>query len=86
MIPRIQGNAIEVDGKWSFEIFFSVLGEERCDHYTFHARYDTKAEALDNLKKTTREIVEMLEVKIDGKVSGKYIDIQTNATRNWDEH
>lgn len=86
MIPRIRGSAIQKDnGKWTFFLLVGMLGSDECDQYDFHFDFDTKEEAIKELQKAAQLACEAVEKKIDGKPSGKFIDMKTNSTRKWDK-
>lgn len=86
MIPRIRGNAIQKEnGKWTFMILVGMLGSDECDEYNFKFDFETKEEALTELRKASQMLCEAVEKKVDGKASGKYIDMKTNQTRRWDK-
>lgn len=86
MIPRIRGSAIKVGKKWSWEMFVGMMGSDEADLYTTKELYKTRKEAVSALRVACRTVCEAIETKVDGKPSGKFIDMKTNATRNWDEN
>ncbi len=93
MIPRIQGKVgqaeepIEMKGKWFFEMWLTTLGGED-DKVSLgqFGPWDDERQAKQELKKAARLACEAMEQRMEGKVSGKYIDMHTNQTRSWDEH
>ena len=94
MIPRIQGKVgqatepPEFKDKWFFEMWLTSLGAGESGR-TFLGQFgpwDTEAQAKTELKIAARVASEAIENEIAGKVSGKYIDMNTNETRSWDEH
>ena len=92
MIPRIRGKVgqayepEEMKGKWFFELWMSELGKED-DSKSFgqFGPWNTEEEAHKELRKAAQLCCEVFEQKMDGKVSGKYIDMQSNLTRPWDK-
>lgn len=86
MIPRIRGSAIQKEnGKWTFFLLVGVMGKEECDEYNFNFDFDTKQEAISELQQAAQVACEAIEKAVDGKPSGKYIDMKTNSTRLWDK-
>lgn len=86
MIPRIRGSAIQKEnGKWTFFLLVGFMGKEECDEYNFNFDFDTKQEAINELQKAAQVACEAIEKAVDGKPSGKYIDMKTNSTRLWDK-
>lgn len=86
MIPRIRGSAIQKDnGKWTFFLFVGFMGQEECDEYNFDFDFETKEDAIEELKRAAQVACEAIEIGFDGEPSGKYIDLKTNSTRKWDK-
>lgn len=93
MIPRIQGRVGQADdgkgkdSKWYFEIYLSELGKPSdMPPIGPFGPYDTEAKAKAELRNACRMACETIETRIDGEPSGKFIDMKTNETRNWDEN
>ena len=92
MIPRIQarvGQASEpadVAGKWFFEMFLSSLGggNEPLSMGQF-GPWDTEEIAHKEMRRACKLACETIEEKMSGQKSGKYIDMKTNETRDWNE-
>lgn len=94
MIPRIRGRVGQADsemcnGKWFFEIYVDLLGEAGGPGVSEPAGtfgpYDSKEEAQIELRRACKIACDAAEEIIDGKPSGKYIDMKTNLTRRWDQ-
>lgn len=86
MIPRIRGSAIQKEnGKWTFFLLVGFMGKDECDEYNFDFDFDSKEQAIEELTKAAKLACEGFELSIDGKPSGKYIDLKTNSTRRWDK-
>lgn len=86
MIPRIRGSAVQKDnGKWTFFLLVGMMGAEECDEYNFDFDFETKEEAIAELKRAAQVACEAVEIGIDGEPSGKYIDLKTNSTLKWDK-
>lgn len=90
MIPRIQGKVgkatepPEVAGKWFFEMWLSELGGARCDSLGLFGPWETEEVAQAELRRASQLACEAIEKAVDGKTSGKYVDIKSNLTRRWD--
>lgn len=86
MIPRIRGSAVQKEnGKWTFFLLVGTLGHDEVDQYDFNFDFDTKEEAIAELQKAAQVACEAIETAVDGKPSGKFIDMKTNSTRRWDK-
>lgn len=92
MIPRIQGRVGEIEsppelaGRFTFEIFFSVIGQGDPEKVFQGPDYATYEEAMRELRQACRAACEKIEMDIDGETSGKFIDMKTNHLRSWDEN
>lgn len=86
MIPRIRGSTVEKEnGKWTFFLLVGFMGVEEADQYNFDFDFNTKEEAIAELLKAAQVASEAFEIAVDGKPSGKFIDMKTNSTRRWDK-
>lgn len=90
MIPRIQGKVgqatepEEMKGKWFFLLKVGALGHGEPEEFGPIGPWDSEEEAHKQLRHACRLLCEMFEKKIDGKVSGQYLDMKTNTMRRWD--
>ena len=90
-IPRFQGSAIEKDGGWSFEFIVSMLGDEEGQLFSSSKIFKTREEAIKNLNLAIQDAIKTLAKELPhlGINSNEYVDMKTNATRQWskkDEH
>lgn len=93
MIPRIRGklgqatDPGEYQGKWFFELWLTELGGGGGDGMSLgqFGPWDSEEIAGEELRKAAQLACEAIEQSMDGKVSGKYIDMKTNEMRSWDE-
>lgn len=91
MIPRFRGKVGQTDDpefkdKWFFTVWLSMMGEGEGREMGTFGPWDTEEIALRELKKCVRHMVETYEKEFTGKISGNYIDMQTNENRSWDEN
>lgn len=92
MIPRIQGRVGEIEsppelaGRFTFEVFLSFMGDGEPQKVFQGPDYATHEEAMKELRNACRICCEKIETDIDGKPSGKFIDMKTNHLRSWDEN
>lgn len=90
--PRIRGRVgqatepSEMAGKWFFEMFITDLGGGEGTSMGQFGPWDDEKSALAELRKACRLACEAIEKEVVGKVSGKFIDMQTNEVRSWDAH
>lgn len=91
VIPRIQGKVgqatepPEVAGKWYFEMWLTSIGGGEGDSLGLFGPWETEEQAKVELRRASQMAVETIEEKMDGKKSGKYIDMKTNSVRRWDK-
>lgn len=93
-IPRIRGRVGQAEeaghehnGKWFFELYFSVLGGGTDDKpLGVFGPYETEQEAKVALKGAAKMACEVVEKDATGTTSGKYLDLRTNEVRPWDEN
>jgi hypothetical protein len=91
-IPRIRGKVgqafepEEMKGKWFFEMWVTPVGGGEGASLGFFGPWDTEEKAKQELQVAARMACETIEKKVMGQVSGKYIDMKTNETMNWDKH
>lgn len=92
MIPRIRGKVgqieepIEDRGKYAFTLWLTTVGGGEGKELGTWGPYPTEAEAKAEMKKTAQVAVEAWEIHSTGSKSGKYIDMQTNELRRWEEN
>ena len=90
MIPRIQGKVgratepEEMNGKYFFELFLNSIGGGEGESMGTFGPWDTEEEAHIELRKAAKLACEAIEKSMDGRPSGKYIDMKTNTVRKWD--
>jgi len=91
-IPRLRarvGTATEPEelkGKFFFEVFLAAPGEGNGQKLGDWGPYDTEKEAHIEMRKTVREMSELIQKEITGKASGRYLDMKTNEFHNWEQH
>lgn len=85
MLPRLQGNAIQAEGGWSWQYFITFMGDGneglRVESTQF---FTTKEDAIADMKKAMQEACNVIQEKLMGRVTGEYIDMKTNDLRRWD--
>lgn len=94
MIPRIRGKIGQVfesedpkyNGKWAFEIWLTDIGAGEGASLGEFGPWETESIAKTELKRVVRLVSDVIEKKLTGKVSGKYVDMHTNEVRPWDEN
>lgn len=91
-IPRIRGRVgqatepPEMAGKWFFEMFLTEMGGGDGESMGQFGPWDDEKTALAELRSACRLACEAIEKRVTGKVSGRFIDMQTNEVRSWDAH
>ncbi len=91
MIPRIQGKVgqatepEEMKGKWFFTMWLTEIGGGEGKSLGDFGPFETEALAKEELNRAAKLACETYEMFMDGKVSGKYIDMKSNTTRRWDK-
>lgn len=93
-VPRIRGSVGVIEtppehkGKFAFSVWITELGGGMPDHESPDfgpiGPYVSESEAKIKLMEFVKIISETIEKKIDGKVSGTYIDMKTNVLKRWD--
>lgn len=89
IIPRIRGKVGQAEdgphaGKWYFEMWLTTIGGDTGDSFGLFGPWESEEEAKKELRRASQLAVEAIEIGMDGKTSGKYIDMQSNTTRFWD--
>jgi hypothetical protein len=81
MMPRFQGNALQDENGWYWDLYVSEFGGgQEADKYTTTDRFTTKDEALKNLMEAIKDCINYIatqnpELNID---KGKIIDLKNN--------
>lgn len=89
MIPRIRGKIGVFNGdsgykgKYFFSLYLSSVGGGDGVLLGEFGPWDTEEIAMKELHSATKLACESIEMKVDGKVSGKYLDMKTNTMREW---
>lgn len=89
MIPRIRGKVgqadapEEVKGKWFFEMWMTEIGGGEGKSLGIFGPFDSEAKAQLELKVAVKFVCDSTEKFLDGRTSGKYIDMKTNEIRKW---
>ena len=92
MIPRIQGKIGTVEdppefaGQFCFQLFLSTMGGGEPESLGQWGPFKTEPEAKRAMMEMTRVACEAIEKSVDGKTSGKYIDMKDNTIKKWDMH
>lgn len=89
--PRICGRAGQISdgppeaiGKWTFEVSMAPFGGGEPEPvFQCGEWWDTKEEALVNLRKAVQIALEVVQEKIAGKATGDYLDLKSNTFRNF---
>jgi len=86
IIPRFQGNAIEVDGGWSWVMWITILGDNT-DPLQVESDniFATKELAIEDMMKEVKRGCDAFHEKFFGHANGEYIDMKTNETISWDK-
>jgi hypothetical protein len=85
-IPRFQGKAFQVNNGCSWEILVVELGNnEKNFTITTEEIFTTKKSAIKNMTAVIKLCCDTFQKKSMGEVTGKYIDMKTKETLNWDK-
>lgn len=95
MPPRIRSSSFQaeapedVKGKWFFEVsMWTFDGEQMVgEPIGPFGPYDTQDIAIAESKKAAQKACESIETRVDGKPSGRYMDMKNGGVmRNWMEN
>lgn len=90
--PRIRGKIgiatepEDIAGKYFFEVFLTYIGCGEGGSLGEFGPFDTEKEAQAELRDVCKFVSQKVEEELTGGVSGKYIDMKTNETRDWNVH
>lgn len=94
-IPRIRCKSGQIEsppelaGKWCFTVsLWTFDGETQIgDDIGPFGAFDTQEQAINESKKAAQMACEDIEKNVDGKVSGKYLDMKNGGImRSWVEN
>ncbi len=85
LLPRFQGNAIEVEGGWGWVMWITILGDNS-DPLSLESNnvFATKELAIEDMKIAVKNGCDAIQEKIMGFANGEYIDMKSNETLKWD--
>jgi hypothetical protein len=85
MMPRLRGNAIEVEGGWGWQFCVTFMGDGD-EGLTIESKevFKTKDVAIADMKRAIKEACDAIQESAQGHATGEYIDMKTNKLRKWD--